>query len=290
MAIFCKEYYKINNAITGVVLTDAAFITDLTGNAQARVWQNKVSYPDIYAISGVEALKTATKVAPRGYLNATLLNCEGVNRDYDSWQVPIPWWSAMSDVTAGDLQYSRQTVVNERFDENVVNMPYPEGSTLCDADKSKLYGTEANTYTAFVLYQLVGAPCAPPRGGKVHIVTYDKGSDYTTLIWEQAENAAQNAAGELQKDHDYRLLWGAFDAQALADSEELMARVTVSNYPPLTFVGGGSYYNAIGARRIWFLTDSITLRGDAVHKVEGQVGTTSQGLVHLAWEDMGKRK
>lgn len=289
MAIFCKEYYKINNATTGLVLTDAAFLTDLTGKAVRQNGRGYSGYPRIHAVSGVEALQAGLADVPgRGHLVLTLLGADGVDLNYDRWQASIPWMSALADVTAGDLQYVQTDIINEEFDRQRLNMPYPEGSTLCDGTISKLYGSVANSYSAFVLYMLAGSAAPKPKGGPVHIVTYDLGGDSTTLVWNTLENAAQNAAGELKPDHWYRLLWGAFDSQAVADGEALMARVTVPNYPPLTFCGGGTLFNSVGIRRIWFLTDSICLSGDQVHKVEGQIGIANQPLVHLGWEDMGK--
>ncbi|GAH01077.1 unnamed protein product, partial [marine sediment metagenome] len=88
--------------------------------------------------------------------------------------------------------------------------------------------------------------------------------------------------------HKYRLLWGAFDSQAVDDGEANMARVTVPNYPPLTFPGGGTEFNAAGVRRIYFIDDSIMMDGDEVHRVEGHIGVANRPLIHLGWEDMGK--
>jgi len=290
MAIFCKEYYKINNATTGLVLTDAAFLTDKSGKAVKQDGAGFKGFPRIHAASGVEALQAGLADVPaRGFCNLTLLNADEIDMNFDRWQFSLPWFSALADVTAGDLQYIRQDIVNEAFNRQKLNMPYPEGSTLCDGTISKLFGSVASSYSAFVLYMLAGKKARPPRGGPQHIVTYDLGGDSTTIVWNELENAAQNAAGELKPTHKYRLLWGAFDSQAVADGEALMARVTVPGWPPLTFVGGGTIFNSVGIRRIWFVDDSIEMDGDSVHKVEGHIGVANQPLVHLCWEDMGKK-
>ena len=289
MAIFCKEYYKINNATTGLVVTDAAFLTDKTGKAQRQTHGTQdLGYPRIHSALGVESLAAGLQVSGRGYANLTLLGADLVDANFDIWQFPIPWWAPIGDVTAGDLQYVYTDVVNEQFDRHILNMPYPDGSSLADGTTSKVFGSGANTYTAFVLYMLAGKKAPAPRGGPVHIVTYDKGSDCTTVVWNELENAAQNAAGELKADHMYRLLWAALDAQALVDKEANMGRVTVPGYPALTFPGAGSMFNSIGMRRIYFVTDSVMMRGDAVHKVEAHVGAACQPLAHIGWEDFGK--
>jgi len=289
MAIFCKEWYLINTADAGTAVADAHFITDGTGKAQERIFGNQsVGYPNIYAALGVECLAAGIQVPGKGYAELTLLNGPtSIDPNYDRWIFPIPWYGTVGDITAGDLQYVRSGIINEPFDANILNMPYPNGSTLADGTVSKVYGSAANTYTAFVLYQLAGPRAPPSRGGLQHIVTYDKGGDSTTVVWNTFENAAQNAAGELRPNHKYRLLWGAMDAQAGNDTEALIARVTVPGYPALMFPGAGGYYNEIGFRRIWFLNDSVMMRGDAVHKVEGHIGTACRPLIHLAWEDMG---
>lgn len=289
MAIFCKEWYLANAGTAGTAVADAHFITDLTGNAQRRAHQGAdLGYPRIHAALGVSSLAAGVQTPGRSYGILTLLGSDEVDRSFDHYHFPIPWWGTIGDITAGDLQYMYTTISNERFNSNVLNMPYPEGSTLTEGTTSKIYGTVANDYTAVVLYQLAGSVAPPPRGGPWHVVTYDKGSDSTTVVWNTLENAAQNAAGELRKDHWYRLLWGAFDAQAAQDKEANLARVTVPDYPPLIFPGGGCYFNGVGMRRVWFLDDSILMDGDAVHKVEGHIGAACQPLVHLCWEDMGK--
>ena len=283
MSIYCKEWYLINCATTGLALTDAAFLTDKSGNAKDLT--GKGAYPPIYSALGVEALAAGAATNVGGYVTLAPTGVEGMDPVWDRWSFPVPFYSLRT--TEIDQPYW----FNEAFDRHQLNIPYPNGSTLVDGTYSKAFGVAANTYLAFVLYQLEGAPCIPsrwPNGGKVQVVAYDKGSDVTTVIWETMENAAQNTAGELRKDHLYRLLWGSFTAQAMNDTEALMARVTVPGYPALTFPGSGGFYNPLGARRIWFLKDSITMKGDAVHKVEGHLGTTCRPLVHLAWEDMGK--
>jgi hypothetical protein len=284
--LFCKEYYKINNATTGLVLTDAAFITEKTGKSQRRVWGTAdYGFPPIYAVSGVEALAAGAKVR-LGYVVLSGLG-GGYDTNYDRIEVPIPQWATVLPQTTANDDSPVNEVGYERYDKYVINMPYPEGMTLCDGTVSKLYGSLANSYSAFVLYQRAGPACPPPRGGPVRNVAYDKGGDATTIVWNEMENVEQNAAGELDPGRKYRLLWGAFDAEAITDSEALMGRVTVPGYPPLTFCGSGGYFHPKGTRRIMFLNDSIMMRGDAVHKVECHIGTAMQGLVHLGWEDYG---
>lgn len=290
MAVFCKEYYKINNATSGLVLTDAAFITDLSGESVRQKGRGFSGYPRIHAALGVESLAAGMPDIPgRGMCNLTLLNGgDDVDINYDIWQFPLPWLAALADVTAGDLQYVQTEPIVELFNRHKLNMPYPEGSTLCDGTTSKLFGSVANSYSAFVLYMLAGKACPASKGGPIHIVTYDKGGDATTVIWNIFENAKQTAAGELKANHKYRLLWAAMDAQAEADKEANLGRVTVPEYPPLTFPAGGSLFNAYGIRRVYFMDDSIMMDGDAVHKVEGHIGAACQPLIHLGWEDMGK--
>jgi len=285
MPIHCKEWYLINCATTGLALTDAGFLTDATGNAKDLT--GKGEYPPIYAALGVEALAAGAATAPGGYVTLAPTGVEGMDPLWDRWSFPVPFYSLRT--TEIDQPYW----LNERFDRHILNVPFPNGSTLVDGTYSKAFGSAANTYLAFVLYQLTGSPCPPSRiaqgqPGKLQIVAYDKGSDCTTVVWNTLENAAQNTAGELRKDHLYRLLWGSFTAQAVNDTEALMARVTVQDQPALTFPGSGGFYNPLGARRIWFLTDSIMMKGDSVHKVEGHIGTACRPLCHLAWEDMGK--
>ena len=287
MVLKCLDYYKINNATTGVVLTDAAFLTALSGKAVDV--DGKGTYPPIYAGLGVEALAAGAATAPGGYLTLTSSGVQGLDPVWDQWNLPIPFYSLRT--TEIDQPYN----MFEPFDRYILNMPYPQGSTLCDGTYSKLFGSAANTYSAFVLYQMYGQLAPPPRGGKCQIVTYDKGSDVTTIVWETAENAAQNAAGELRPDHVYRLLWGSFTAQAVNDTEALMARLTVPgfngvSYNPIIIPGSGGLYNPKGARRIMFLTDSVMMKGDSVHRVEMHVGTTCRPLVHLCWEDFGPVK
>lgn len=284
--LFCKEYYKINNATTGLVLTDAAFLTELTGYAQRLNWGGQdYGFPPIKCVHAVEALAAGAKVR-LGYCTMTGLG-GGLDANYDRWHFIVPQWATILPQTTANDDSPMNPVSYERYDEQQLWMPYPDGMTLCDGTVSKLFGSLANSYSAFVLYRQAGPTAPPPQGGPVSIVKYDKGSDQTTIVWEQLENAAQNAAGELRKDRKYRLLWGSYDAQAITDTEALMARVTVDGYPPLTFCGAGGYYHPQGARRVMFLDDSIVLRGDAVHKVEGHIGAACQPTVNLGWEDIG---
>ena len=282
----CIEYYKINNSAAGLVLTDAAFLTALTGNATRIVWGGKdYGFPNIKCILGVESLGAgiATRVPGRLLLSG---RGGGLNVDEDRYVVPIPFWAISTTELAqpGDG-------IGERYDSNLVGMPWPEGSTLCDGTVSMLYGAGAATYSAFVIYRQFGSKAPAPRGGRVVIVTYDKGADSTTVVWNTFENAAQNAAGELLKDHNYRLLWIQSTAQALADKEMNLVRVTVPGQPPLIVPGGGCCFGPPGTmRKIFFLDDSIMMRGDAVHKVEAHIGAACQPLVHIGWEDMGLRK
>lgn len=284
--LFSKEWYLANAGAAGTVMADAHFITDLTGKAQERVWGNKsYGYPGIYAALGVESLAAGIQTAGLGYAKLTLLN-GGVDPNFDRWEIPMPWWGTIGDITAGDLSATYPTPVYENFDRHILNMPYPSGSSLADGTVSKVYGSAANTYSAIVFYQMAGARAPPPKGGRVTVISYDKGGDSTTVVWNTFENAAQNAAGDLREEKYYRLLWGAMDAQALNDKEANLARVTVPGYPPLIFPGGGCYYGQRGARRIMFLTDSVVMKGNAVHKVEGHIGAACQPLIHLAWEEM----
>ena len=287
--IFCKENYLLDADTAGTVVADAQFLTDLTGKAVKQNAPGYSGYPNIHAALGVEAIQVGLADVPaRGFVNLTELNNDNIDINYDIWQFPTPFYSALADVTAGDLQYIRQDMVHEPFNKHKLNMPYPEGSTLTDGTTSKIFASVTSTYQAWVLYMLGGKKAPKPRGGPVHTVTYDKGGDSTTLEWNILENAAQNAAGELKPTHKYRLLWGAFDSQAVADGEALLGRVTVPNHPPLTFPGAGTIFNSVGIRRVYFIDDSIVMDGDAVHKVEGQIGIANQPLVHLGWEDMGK--
>lgn len=284
--LFCKDYWKINNGTAGTVLTDAAFVTEKTGNAKRRVWGGQdYGFPAIKAVGAVEALAAGAKERI-GYCTLTELG-GGLDPNWDRWSFIVPQWSNLLPATTANDDAPVNQVQYERYDEQQLWMPYPDGSTLCDGTVSKLYASLANSYSAFVLYQQAGPTAPPPAGGKLTVVTYDKGGDVTTIVWEEMENAAQNAAGELRKDRKYRLLWGSFDAQAITDTEALMARVSVDGYPPLVFCGAGAYWHPQGARRIMFLDDSIVLRGDSVHKVEGLIGATCQPQVHLAWEDIG---
>ena len=282
----CTEYYKINNAIAGAVLTDAAFITALSGNATRIVWGGQdFGFPRIKCVLGGESLAAgaATRTPGRVVLSG---RGGGLNVDEDRWIVPIPFWGVSTTEIAqpGDG-------IGEPYDANIVNMPWPEGSTLCDGTVSKLYGVAANTYSAFVLYRQFGAKCTAPKGGRVAVVTYDKGGDSTTVVWNTFENAAQNAAGELLKDHNYRLLWIQSTAEAISDKEMNLVRVTVPGFPPLIVPGGGCFFGPPGtSRKIWFLDDSVMMRGDAVHKVEGHIGAACQPLIHIGWEDMGVRQ
>jgi len=287
--LFCKEWYLNNAGTAGTVVADAHFITDKTGYSQRRVWGGTdYGFPDIKCISAVEALAAGAKLR-LGYGTLTGLG-GGYDANYDRYSFIIPQWSnILPSVTANDDAGVNPTQY-ERYDEQQLWMPYPDGMTLCDGTVSKIFASLASSYSAFVLYQQAGSTAPPPRGGRVSVVKYDKGSDLTTVVWNVMENAAQNAAGELRKDRMYRLLWGSFDAQALTDTEALMARVTVDGYPPLIFCGAGSYYHPQGARRIMFLDDSIVMRGDAVHKVEGHIGAASQPTVNLGWEDIGPAK
>lgn len=286
--VFCEDIYDLNAGTAGTALGDAMFLQSATGSAKRRkLGSQDFGYPGIYAALGVEALAAGIQVPGRGYVELTLLN-GGVDPNFDRWELRAPWYGPIGDVTAGDLQYVRSNGINEAFDSQLVGMPWPEGSTLVDASVSKTYGSAANTYLEMVLYMLAGPRARPSRGGKVHTVTYDAGGDIGAAAWAQLENAAQNAAGELRKDHLYRLLWGALDAQAADDTEALAWKLEVSGYPALIGPGGGSYFNAKGFRRIWFLTDSVMMRGDEVHKVSALVGADCQPLVHLGWEDMGQ--
>lgn len=280
--IFSKHWYLINAGTAGTAVADAQFITDKTAASQRRIWGSAdYGFPRIHAALGVEALKAGTATAYSGYCKLTGLG-GGLDTNWDRWEFPIPFFSLRT------TEIDQPEVGYERFNTNMLNMPYPEGCTLADGTVSKVYGNAANTYIAFVLYQLAGPAAPAPRGGKLNFVNYDKGSDVTTVVWETLENAAQNAAGELEKDHMYRLLWASYDAQGIGDSESTLACIRAPGYPDLDFPGAGSLYAPSGSRRILFLDDSIMLKGDAVHEARGHIGTTARPVLHAAWEDFGK--
>lgn len=272
--------------MAGLVLTDAAFIESLTGDAKRIMFGGRdYGFPNIKAILGVESLGAGIATRTPGRLVLSGFG-GGLDPNQHRAVVPIPFWAISTTELAqpGDG-------VGEKYDVNKVNFPWPDGASLCDGTVSKLYGVGANTYSAFVIYRQFGKKAPPPKGGIVVVVTYDKGGDSTTVVWTTIQNAAQNAAGELQKEHVYRLLWIQSTAEALGDKEINLVRVTAPDQPPLIVPGGGSCFGPPGtSRKIWFLDDSIVMRGDAVHKVEVHIGAACQPLVHIGWEDMGKIK
>ena len=279
--LFSKEWYLINAGTAGTVIADAHFITDGTAASQRRVWGQDYGFPPIKSVLGVEALAAGTAAPPGSHVVLSGIG-GGLDANWDRWEVPIPFYSVgTADINQPNPRY-------EAYDNHLINMPYPDGCTLADGTVSKVFANAANTYIALVFYQQAGPVCLPPSGGQLHMVKYDKGGDSTTIVWNELENAAQNTPGELEKDHLYRLLWGSFDAESVSNTEALIARVTVPGYPALMFPGAGGNYHPKGSRRIMFLDDSILLRGDTVHKVEGHIGTACQPTVNLAWQDMGK--
>ena len=207
----------------------------------------------------------------------------GLTVDEDKFIVPIPW-SAIGTTELGH----NPDEVGRSYDQHKIYMPWPKGSTLCDGVVSKLFGCGANTYSAFVLYRQFGKRCPKPRGGRVVTVVYDKGGDSTTVAWTEIKNAAMNAAGQLLKDHKYRLLWIGSVSE---DKEINLVRVTTPGFPPLIAPACGAVvlqnasYGA--SRKVYFLDDSIMLRGDKVHKVEVHIGAAQQPVVYIGWEDMG---
>ncbi len=278
------EYYKLNNATTGLVLTDAAFITQLTGKAQAIVWGDKdYGYPRIKAVLGIESLVAGLATRTPGYVLLSAFG-GGMNTDEDRWIVAIPWSAIGTTELGHDVDEQ-----GRKYDMIKLNMPWPKGSTLCDGVVSKAFGAGANTYQAFVIYRQYGKKCAPPKGGRVVVIKYDKGGDSTTVVWTDIKNASMNLKGELLSDHLYRLLYVSTVAE---DKEVNLVRVTTKGYPPLIAPGCGAVSlqsNAIGgARKVYFLDDSIMLRGDQTHKVEIHIGAAHQPLVFIGWEDMGK--
>ena len=280
----CVESYKLNTATAGTALADATFVTQLTGKAQ-RVVHGSVDggFPNIKCVLGVESLVAGAATRIPGFV---ILSGRGggLNSNEDRYMVPIPW-SAIGTTELGHNPDER----GRRYDENMVNMPWPEGSTLCDGTVSKAYGAVANSYQAFVLYRQFGAKCEAPKGGRVVIIKYDKGGDNTTVAWSTVKNTSYNAAGELLPDHKYRLLWTASLSE---DAETNLIRVTTPGYPPLIAPACGAVVigNAAlgGARRVYFIDDSIMMRGDAIHHVEVHIGAVQQPVIYLGWEDMGK--
>lgn len=281
----CTEYYKINNAAAGLVLTDAAFLSAKSGAAESLVGPDgkDYGYPRIKAVLGIESLVAGVATRTPGFV---VLSGQGggLHVDEDKYIVPIPW-SAIGTTELGH----NPDEVGRPYDQIKINMPWPKGSTLCDGVVSKAFGCGANTYQAFVLYRQFGKKATKPKGGRVVIVSYDKGGDSTTVIWNEFTNVAKNAAGELLKDHKYRLLW----IGSLAEDKEInLIRVTVPGFPPLIVpaCGAVSLGNATygAARKVYFLDDSIELRGDKVHKVEGHIGAAHRPVIYIGWEDMGK--
>lgn len=287
---FCEGIYQLDADIVGTVLADANFKDLASGEPTRRSHQGSdVGYPEITAALGVEALAAGLQDSGGdAYLELSVIGNDAIDITYDRWRVPIPYWSHVGDVTAGDLQLVKPTAVqDEPFDRHRLSIPWIEPSDLVDGSVSKLFGSGSDLYIFMCLYMTVN-PSPSPGSGRHTIVTYDKGGDSTTVDWTILENARQNAAGELRKDRRYRLLWGNFAPQATVDKEALAVRVTVPQYPPLMFPGQGSLYTKEGmGRRVWFLSDSIFMNGDDIHKVEGFIGAACQPLAHLCWEDVG---
>ena len=281
----CTEYYKINNAAAGVVLTDAAFITALSGKARRVVFGSiDGGFPPIKCALGVESLITGIAVRTPGFCVLSGFG-GGLDVNEDKYIFPVPFAAIGTTELAGDADER-----GRRYDENSLNMPWPEGSSLCDGTVSKLFGCGANTYEAFVLYRQFGPKCALPKGGRVVVVSYDKGSDNTAIQWSDSHNGVKNDAGELLVDHNYRLL---YISSVSEDDVTNLIRVTVPGFPPLIAPGCGGVVkqNATygGAMKVYFLDDSVTMRGDAVHKVEMHIGLAQQPVTYIGWEDMGKR-
>ena len=266
-------------------MTDAAFLTRKTGEASSLVGPDGKDhgYPRIKSVLGIESLVAGIATRTPGFVVLSGRG-GGLVVDEDKYIVPIPF----SAIGTTELGHDPDEV-GRKYDQHIINMPWPKGSTLCDGVVSKLFGCGANTYSAFVIYRQFGRKCAKPKGGRVVVVSYDKGGDSTTVIWNEMENVAQNAAGELLKDHKYRLLW----IGSLAEDKEInLIRVTVPGFPPLIVPAcgavslGNSTYGA--ARKVYFLDDSIELRGDMAHKVECHIGAAHRPVVYIGWEDMGE--
>lgn len=281
--LFTKEWYLINCGTAGTALTDAGFLTALTGNSQERVWGGtSYGYPDIKCALGTDCLAAGAAAGPASSGVVLTGVGGGINANWDRWYFPIQWFAV------GTTEFNAPFPISEPYDKHMLNMPYPNGATLVDASVSKAYAMVANSYLSFVLYQQAGPAPPAPQGGKLNKVVYDKGGDSTTVVWNTFENAAQNAAGELQKDHMYRLLCVSMEAQAHSDTEANMARFTVDGWPALTIPGAGGHFSTVGmSRRVYFMDDSIMLKGDAVHKVEGHIGTACRPTIHAWWEDFG---
>ena len=279
----CTEYYKINNAATGLVLTDAAFLTNLNGKAKRAIYGSvDGGFPVIKCVLGVESLVSGIATRTPGFVVLSGRG-GGLDANEDRYLCPIPF------LGIGTTEVQNPDDRGRRYDENMLNMPWPEGSTLCDGTVSKLFGCGANTYSAFVLYRQFGAKCPPPQGNRSIVVAYTKTADYTTIIWTGNNYAAKNAAGELLPDHKYRLLYVSSSAE---DAELNLIRITVPGYPSLIAPGCGSVVltNATygGAGKVYFLDDSIMIRGDAAIQIEGHVGAVNLPVIYLCWEDMGK--
>ena len=163
----CDEYYKINNAATGLVLTDAAFLTALSGDAESVTGPDgkDYGYPNIKCALGVESLVAGIATRTPGFCVLSGRG-GGLVVDEDKYIFPIPFSAIGTTELAQDADE-----VGRPYDQHKINMPWPKGSTLCDGTVSKLFGAGANTYTAFVLYRQFGKKCSPPRGGRVVVVS-----------------------------------------------------------------------------------------------------------------------
>ncbi|GAH07034.1 unnamed protein product, partial [marine sediment metagenome] len=82
--IFCKEGYLINAAAAGSAITDASFLTDLTGNAIRRKAPGYSGFPRIHAALGVESLQAGLPdVCARGRVTLTELNNDAIDVNFD---------------------------------------------------------------------------------------------------------------------------------------------------------------------------------------------------------------